>query len=219
MNPDETPEDQNTRLALALLEDDKGALDEILRCFGPAIIKSLQDRYVTRMRLLRYEDIEDVVSIALHRLWEARADYNDRKQKLRVWLYCIAENVAKDVLKHGWHKAWRLERNPGSDWLDEKQDHSCPDPATPPSGKEKRAQSKLAADLEKSLNKLSHDYRVIVLADAEARDGKASNDFLADELGIPAAHIRVYRPRAYAALRKEMKKLGHDIPEPRKDTP
>jgi hypothetical protein len=41
---------------------------------------------------------------ALHRLWEARADYNDKKQSLRVWFFCIAENVARDVLKHGWHK-------------------------------------------------------------------------------------------------------------------
>jgi RNA polymerase sigma factor (sigma-70 family) len=219
MNPDETPEDQNTRLALALLEDDEGVLDEILRCFSPPIIKSLQSRYVTRMQLLRDSDIEDVVSIALHRLWEARANYNDKKQKLRVWFYCIAENVAKDVLKHGWYKARRLERNPGSDWLDEKQDPSCPDPAIPPSGKEKRARSNLATDLEKALNKLSHEYRVILLADAAERDGIASNNFLADELGIPAAHIRVYRPRANAALRKEMKKLGHDIPEPRKDIP
>jgi len=57
------------------------------------------------------------------------------------------------------------------------------------------------------------------MADATCRDGNASNEFLADELGIPAAHVRVYRGRAYATIRKEMKKLGHDIPEPTKDKP
>ena len=46
------------------------------------------------------------------------------------------------------------------------------------------------------------------MADATCRDGNASNEFLADELGIPAAHVRVYRGRAYATIRKEMKKPG-----------
>src|SRR6266481_28394 len=104
MAADETPEEQNTRLALALLEDDEDALAEILRCFAPAIIETLHASFTRRLRLLRYEDIEDVVSIALRRLWDARADYDDTKQSLRVWFYCIAENAAKDVLKHAWHK-------------------------------------------------------------------------------------------------------------------
>ena len=218
MTADETPEEQNTRLALALLDDDEDALAEILRCYAPAIIEALHARFTTRMRLLRYEDIEDVVSIALRRLWDARADYDDAKQSLRVWLYCIAENVAKDVLKHGWHKARQLERYPGQDWLEEKQDHTCTDPPKP-TGKEKRKATKEAADLETVLNRLSDEHRTIVMADAASRDGSASNEFLADELGIPAAHVRVYRGRAYATLRREMKRLGHDIPEPRKGTP
>ena len=218
MTADETPEEQNTRLAMALLDDDEDALAEILRCFAPAIIEALHARFTTRMRLLRYEDIEDVVSIALRRLWDARASYDDTKQSLRVWFYCIAENVAKDVLKHGWYQARRLERNTGQDWLEEKQDRTCPDPAKPV-GKEKRKATKEATDLETALNKLSDEQRIIVMADAASRDGSASNEFLADELGIPAAHVRVYRGRAYTALRREMKRLGHDIPEPTKGNP
>lgn len=215
---DETPEEQNTRLALALLEDNEGALEEILRCYAPAIIETLHARFTTRMRVLYYEDIEDVVSIALARLWKARASYDDTKQSLRVWFYCIAENVAKDILKHGWHKARRLEHTPGQDWLEERPDRDCPDPAERTS-KEKRKATKAANDLEGALNKLSHEQRTIVMADAATQDGAASNDFLADELGIPAAHVRVYRGRAYATLRREMKRLGHNIPEPTKGTP
>jgi RNA polymerase sigma factor (sigma-70 family) len=218
MAADETPEEQNTRLALALLEGDEDALAEILRCYAPAVMEALHARFVLRLCLLRHADIEDVVSIALGRLWDARASYDDTKQSLRVWFYCIAENVAKDVLKHGWHKARRLERNPGHDWLEAKQDHTCPDPAKP-TGKEKRRATKEATDLETALNKLSHEQRTIVIADAASRDGTASNEFLADELGIPAAHVRVYRGRAYANLRREMKRLGHDIPEPMKGNP
>jgi RNA polymerase sigma factor (sigma-70 family) len=215
MIADETPEDENTRLALALLEDKREALEEILRRYGPAIFQTLHDRFVTRMRLLRNEDIEDVVSIALNRLWNARADYDDNDQTLRVWFYCIAQNAAKDVLKFGWHKARQLERNRDIEWLDEKQDHSSPNPAKPPDEKKKRAKTKGATDLEAVMNRMSHEQRTIVMADAAARDGQASNEFLSDELGIPAAHVRVYRPRAYAFIRKEMRKLGHEIPEPR----
>ena len=148
------------------------------------------------MRVLHYEDIEDVVSIALRRLWDARADYDDTKQSLRVWFYCIAENAAKDVLKHGWHKARRLERYPGQDWLDQKPDGKTPASASL-KGSEKRKASKEATDLEKVVNKLSDEQRAIVMADAASRDGAASNEFLADDLGIPAAHVRVYRPRLF----------------------
>jgi DNA-directed RNA polymerase sigma subunit (sigma70/sigma32) len=77
--------------------------------------------------------------------------------------------------------------------------------------------SKEATDLERIVNKLSDEQQKIVMADRWSRDGIASNEFLADELGIPAAHVRVYRCRAYAKIRREMRKLGHDIPEPRKE--
>jgi len=84
------------------------------------------------------------------------------------------------------------------------------------SNEKKKKLSKEAADLEKALSKLSDEQRTIVMADAASRDGVASNEFLEDELEIPAAHVRVYRGRAYTMLRKEMKRLGHNIPEPRK---
>lgn len=213
----ESPEEQNMRLALALLEDKESALEEILRLYGPGVMETLHATFVKRLGALRHEDIEDVVSLALWRLWKARASYDDKKQSLRVWFYCIAENAAKDVLKYGWYKARRLERHPGQDWLEEKS-HTSPDPS-PQSGSEKRKASKEATDLEQVVNKLSHEQRRIVMADAASRDGRASDDFLADELEIPAAHVRVYRGRADATIRREMRKLGHDIPEPRKDKP
>lgn len=211
----ETSEEQNERLARALHQGDDSALADILRSYAPAIIESLHARFVTRMRLLRYEDIEDVVSIALRRLWDARLDYDSEKQSVRVWFYCIAENVAKDVFKRGWHKARRLELHPGQDRLEEEPAKSCPSTADP-SDNERKQPSKEAADLEKALSKLSNEQRTIVMADAASRDGTASNEFLEDELDIPAAHVRVYRGRAYATLRKELKRLGHNIPEPRK---
>jgi len=214
---DETSDEQNARIASALQKGDQSVLADILRLYAPDIIELLHSRFVTRMRLLRYEDIEDVVSIALRRLWAARLSYDSSKQSIRVWLYCISENAAKDVLKHGWHKARKLEHNPGHEWLDERPADHCPT-STKHAVPDTKKESKEAIDLGAALAKLPDDQRKIVMADAASRDGMASNEFLEAELDIPASHVRVYRSRAYATLRKEMKRLGHNIPDPKKAT-
>src|SRR4051794_27404104 len=113
------PEEENNRLGIALLEDDESALEDILRLYGPDVTKVLHAKYTLRRGVLTLEDIEDVVIIALHRLWEARASYDDRKQTLRAWFFCIADNAAKDVKKLGWDKARKLEWRPGKDWLEQ----------------------------------------------------------------------------------------------------
>lgn len=213
---DETPAEVNLRLAMALLDDEESVLEEILRRFGPDILEVLHGRFAKRLGALRYEDIEDVVSVALDRLWKGRAKYDDSKQSIRAWFYCIAENVALDVLKHGWYKARRLEENLGQDLLEEKATTVEPKSAVASRDGNKKM-AKEAGDLQTVLKKLPDVQRAIVMADAACRDGNASNEYLADELGIPAANVRVYRGRAYTTIRKEMRKLGHDIPEPIKD--
>lgn len=218
MAEDESPKQQNLRLAVALLDNDERALEEILRLYGPDIFEILHNKFTKRMGVLRYEDVEDVVSVALGRLWEARDDYDDAKGSLRAWFYRIAENVAMDVLKHGWYKARRLEKNVGQDHL---QEAAGVTPVTqePQDRGAKRKRSKEESDIQLVLSKLPEAQRTIVMADSASRDGKASNDLLADELGIPAAHVRSYRTRAFATIRREIRKLGHEIPEPRKGNP
>jgi RNA polymerase sigma factor (sigma-70 family) len=216
MTEEESPEEQNLRLAMALLDNDESVLVEILRLYGPDIIALLHNRFTKRLGVLRYEDIEDAVSIALGKLWKARAKYDDSKQSIRAWFYKIAERVALDVLKHGWYKARDLEENLGQDRLEETPGRVETNGASTKGGDAKKT-AKEASDLQIILNKLSDAQRAIVMADAACRDGNASNEHLADELGIPAANVRVYRGRAYATIRKELRKLGHDIPEPTKD--
>ncbi len=216
MSEDESPEERNLRLAMALLDNDESVLGEILRLYGPHIFELLHNRFTKRLGVLRYEDIEDAVSLALGKLWKARAKYDDSKQSIRVWFYKIAERVALDILKHGWYKARRLEENLDKDRLDEIPDRVETDGASTKAG-ETRKMAKEASDLKIVVKKLSNVQRAIVMADAACRDGNASNEHLADELGIPAANVRVYRWRAYATIRKELRKLGHDIPEPNKD--
>jgi RNA polymerase sigma factor (sigma-70 family) len=215
MAEDESPAKQNLRLAVALLDNDERAIEKILRLYGPDILDTLHNKYTKRMGVLRYEDIEDVVSVALGRLWDARADYDDSKGPLRAWFYRIADNLAMDVRKHGWYKARRLERNVGQDHIQEAA--GVPPVSQEPQDRDaKRKQSKEESDIQLVLSKLPEAQRTIVMADSASRDGQASNELLADELGIPAAHVRSYRPRAYATIRREMRKLGHEIPEPRK---
>lgn len=159
--------------------------------------------------VLTWEDIEDVVIIALRRLWDARKSYDDKKQTLRAWFYCIAENAAKDVKKLGWHKASRLERRPGQDWLEEDPKCAAPAPAEAVGEKE---ESKEMRDLRTVVNNLPDVQRRIILADSVSRDDVAASADLAAELGIPVAYVKVYRQRAMSTIRREMRRLGHNIP-------
>jgi len=203
------PDEENTRLAMALLDDDEGALEEILRLYGPDITKLLHTKFTLHRGVLAYEDIEDVVVIALRRLWDARKSYDDVQQSLRVWLYCIAENVAKDVKKLGWHKASKLERRPGKAWLEEHPQCAAPEAVEVVDGK---VESKERSDLRAAVNKLPDVQRRIILADSVSRDEVASSADLAADVGIPVANVKVYRQRAMATIRKEMRRLGHNIP-------
>jgi RNA polymerase sigma factor (sigma-70 family) len=206
----EPPSDEeNTRLALALLDDDESTLEEILRLYGPDITRVLHKKFTLHLGVLTYEDIEDVVVIALRRLWDARKTYDDTKQSLRVWFYCIAENAAKDVKKLGWHKASKLERHPGKEWLED--DPKCAAPEVVEADAEKK-ESKEMADLRAVVNKLPEVQRRIILADSVSRDEVAASADLAAELGIPVAYVKVYRQRGMETIRKEMRKLGHRIP-------
>lgn len=205
----EPPDEENTRLALALLDDDEGALEEILRLYGPDVARVLHKKFTLHLGVLTYEDIEDVVVIALGRLWDARQTYDDTKQSLRVWFYCIAENAAKDVKKLGWHKASKLERHPGKEWLEDDPKCAAPEPVE---AKVEKSDSKEMKDLKAVVSRLPDVQRRIILADSVLRDGVASSAELAAEIGIPVAHVKVYRQRGMATIRKEMRKLGHDIP-------
>jgi hypothetical protein len=43
------PDEENTRLALALLDDDEGALEEILRLYGPDITRLLHKKFTLHL--------------------------------------------------------------------------------------------------------------------------------------------------------------------------
>ncbi|MCP4506423.1 MAG: sigma-70 family RNA polymerase sigma factor [Fuerstiella sp.] len=204
-------------LAQRLLDDDEQALDDVLRLFGPMMLVVLTRRYQS---VLRETDIEDVISIGLFRLWTNRARFDRRRASLKVWFFRIVENAARDVLRHGWHKARLLEV--GSDLAllgatdassngHAKEVQHLPDGEL--RGSSERVPSNLQLDLREIVADLPETQRFIVLADSAAKEGVASSKWLGDELGVPGSTVRVYRKRAMDRIRREVAERGHDVPK------
>lgn len=196
-------------ITLKVLESDESALEDMLRHYAPKIESALAGKY---RGLLNNSDMEDVVSMAIMKFWEAREAYDDKKSSIRSYLYCIANNVAKDILKHGWHKASRLECVVEQDLIEQSlkvENHPnqpVPDSVNLMEPKEIEAVNKVLATLPEIQRK-------ILLADALTDDVEDSAE-LGERLGgYPAATIRQYRMRARTALREGIKKLGFDVPE------
>ena len=83
---------QDPDLGERLRAADEQTLAEILRLYGPFVIAILRSRF---QGVLSPSDVDDVVSIALFRLWQARENYDGMKSSLRVWFLRIAENAAR----------------------------------------------------------------------------------------------------------------------------
>ena len=202
------PLTQQPDLGERLRAADEQTLAEILRLYGPLVKAILHSRF---QGTFNASDVDDVLSIALFRLWQAREQYDGMKSSLRVWFLRIAENAARDVLKLGWHKAKRKEVSTEPPRLAEH-----PDPRK--NGRGETPDSNLLThpehgDLREILADLPEQQRRILLADALARDRVASSEYLALELNLPAASIPVYRKRALEKIRKELRRRGHDVPE------
>ncbi len=190
-------------LGARLRAGDEEVLELILRTHGPPILALLRQRFVGP---LTATDFEDVLAAALFRMWQHRARFDPTLASLRVWLFRIAENIARDVLKLGWQKARQLELSTEPMQLAETTDHRRPDldAADDPSSA-KRIPSEQLREL---LALLPENQRRIVLADADSRDGVVASHDLSKELGIPPSTVRVYRRRALERLRREIELRG-----------
>ena len=198
--------------AQRLLDDDEHVLEDILRAFGPMILAVMSRRYA---EVLRQHDIEDVLSIGLYRLWKTRRRFDGQKASLKVWYFRIVENAARDVLKHGWHKARLLEVHcdVALTGTAAASSNGHGEPALPGSGDtHSRDPSPLQLDLRDVVAELPESQRTIILADAASKDGTASSQHLSEELNIPPSTVRVYRKRALDRIRKELAARGHDPP-------
>jgi len=205
-----TRQNSDPDLGTQLKAGDEDVLERILRAHGPPILALLKQRFAG---LLTATDFEDVLAAALFRIWQNRCGFDSSMASLRVWFFRIAENLARDVLRHGWHKARQLEQSLESllaaglvstDELtaDEVEIH---DVAT--------ATLRIPADqLRELVDLLPEVQRRIVLADADSTDGIVASRSLATELGIPQSTVRVYRRRALERLRREIEQLERAEP-------
>lgn len=184
------PVTEQHNLADRLRNGDADVLADILSELGGVTLHVLAQRFVG---ILPATDIEDVISIGLFRLWQNRARFDPSRASLRVWFFRICENAARDVLKHGWHKARILEVA---------ADHAGEAPMPTDEAASDPSASKQWQQLKAAVDELPETQRRIVLADAAAKDDVACSTWLAGELGITPGAVRVNRKRAMDKLRR-----------------
>ena len=203
MDRGNSPPDLGARLRAG----DEGVLEVILRTHGPPILALLRQRFVGP---LNATDLEDVLAAALFRVWQHRERFDPTRASLRVWFFRIAENLARDVLKHGWLKARQLELSMEPTQLAEATDRRQPHGESDNGDDDDLALTQRipSEQLRELLALLPESQRRIVLADADSRDGVVASHDLARELGIPPATVRVYRRRALERLRREIEQRG-----------
>ena len=212
MEQSSKPSNDQIELALRLMDDDEDALRDVLRLYGRSIAAALRNSY----ECLNYEDVEDILSIAAMRLWDNRQKYDESQGTLRTYFYKIADNTARDVFKHGWHRARSMEVVYG----EENDMDGLPCTNGPPAGGDgkpasrtnSREETKRREDLRAVVGELPEKQRHIIQADAYARDDVAHAPTLGDELRIPATTVRVYRGRAMETIRRKMRERGHNLP-------
>jgi RNA polymerase sigma factor (sigma-70 family) len=200
----------NLDLALRVMDDDESALAEILTQFSECIIGLLVAKYDSFNR----EEAEDVLSIAVTKLWKRRNQYDEADGNLRSYLFKIADNTAKDVFKCGWAKARSLPIDFGADndvhMIAEKMP---PDNETKRQRKDReKRNAKELFDLKAIIDGLPDKERSVILSDVHAKDRVSEAGKLADELGIAVGSVRGYRSRAWKTIRTKMRELGYELP-------
>jgi RNA polymerase sigma factor (sigma-70 family) len=186
MNMDEmvSEDDLQDETALKVFEGDESALEDMLCHYAPRIEKVLSKTY---SGLLNSADIEDVLSIALMKFWKHREQYDDKLGSIRAWLYRIAVNSAKDLLRAGWYQARQLEKYTDKEFLENSlviEQHTLQktsiEQGTPES-------AKMVDAAQQVLNSLPDIQQKILQADAMA-DGVADSA----ELVVSARYNRTY---------------------------
>jgi RNA polymerase sigma factor (sigma-70 family) len=186
------------------LNGDPAVLESILRAYGPGIAGWLRHKH--EQRLLR-EEIRDILSTALWKLWNARERYDPARSSLRSFFFLLARNEAVDTLKSRWHSSRRHEVPLGdaANGIADKARSALPE--VDPVGAD--VHSKKIRDLKACMDNLNESSRRILWDDACSNDDGVPSGILAQELRISESAVRVARKRALDKLREAMKKLGY----------
>jgi len=192
-----SPDDERDLIA-RLRRGDQDALDAILRRWGGRVRRALFLRFGD---LLNEQDLEDVMSVGLFRVWETRADFDPGKAKLETWFYILSRNAAVELLRTRSRQiapaqVRDLETVPG-DAAAEVEPGTASEPS-PPVAALARAVAEALTPRERRV------VEAFVAADGNGPWAAA----VADELGLAPQHVRVIRLRAFEKLRRAMAEKG-----------
>jgi RNA polymerase sigma factor (sigma-70 family) len=191
-------------LSQRLLNNDPSVLESVLRAYGPAIAGWLSHKHEQR---LDREELRDILSTALSKLWEVRERYDPAKSSLRSFFFLLARHAAIDVLKSRWHSSRRNEVHLGDAANDIAEKATSAPAHLDPAGDHER--SKKIRDLKACMDNLNDSSRRILWDDACSKDDGVPSGILAKELNLSESAVRVARKRGLDKLREAMRKIGY----------
>lgn len=202
------PQELQDEIALKIFEGDESALSDILLNYAPPITSVLAKKFRDQ---LNEQDIEDIMSISLMKFWDKRHSYDDKKGTVKAFLYVIAENTAKDVLKLGWYQARQKEIILEKEYIEQSLVYERHPNQLSLETDSNEPSDEMTQAVHQALDELPEIQRKIIMTDTMA-GGEASSAELGKQLGgIPATTVRVYRKRAKEAFCQAMKKRGFNI--------
>jgi RNA polymerase sigma factor (sigma-70 family) len=173
-------------LAERLRRGDESVLLDILRDLAPKVRNRLRSRFG---HFLSEDDYDDLLSMALYRLWMLREKYEPEKGSLASWFYLISRSLAWDFLRQHPRPA-QLAVETLAEWAEARPQRETPVP-----------QSEDLKRLHCALDSLPEiDRRILLAFASRVHEDDWTSDLVA-ELAMPASTIRVRKFRALAELR------------------
>jgi RNA polymerase sigma factor (sigma-70 family) len=173
-------------IAKRLRSEDPHVLVDILRHYSGALHRRLRFRYPT-------VDVDDVVAVAIWKVWEQRHRYDPERGSFQPWFFRICQNAAIDMLRNQGLDAlaYRDQKAPAPHELKAylREHDSDVNPTI----------TATLQHLQSELEGMSERDRQIVLNDP------ASDGLLAEKLGMTPGHVKVRRTRLVQRLRKDLR--------------
>jgi DNA-directed RNA polymerase specialized sigma24 family protein len=213
-------------LAARLVANDESACGEILREMArPATVTVLGKYY-----WLTLEDCDDILAIAVRRLWEKRSLYDPSIKSLDKWLLMIVMRAAakmvrrtKDMRGVQFVPISERDGDDDGDPLDDfhpngemKNEHLidaevCSPPLEPADECEEPERDPLHRDIDRIIGELGQVDHRILFTWSGANGDRSWTPTLAAELGITQSSLRVRLFRIRKRICSELRKKGHHM--------
>lgn len=179
--------------------EDKAAVEEVLRAFGPALRAFLRRTFGGVIS----GEIDQIALDAVEEAYECRAYYDAARGPFLAWLTGIAFHLAVKYLETVTANSQMFEVATDPHCLSRVIDRCSGDSQ----GAERPDSAERDRLIQRALSALNDVQRQVLLADACAREAVSSRQ-LGEELGVPASTVRCARRRGKEALRALLLDLG-----------